>query len=541
MDIVRQPPAAAGRRNATRAHTPLFSENELEPSLAQAVGQRRWMAETNDETVDVVREKEKRLDNLGHGGPWKAVADLWCACWMWPDRANAPSPAVFASLADELHQRHSALPRALAASLLKQSASVATHRRFFHWMLEFPEVYFDEGGKPLSNAGFDAVLGNPPWDMLRADRGEKPFFRHSWIYRHQGGGHINRYQVFVERALMLARGGGRIGLVLPSGFATDHSSAPLRRRLLTHSSVEMISGFDNRKAIFPIHRSVRFMICTSTVGFPTSRIACRFGIDDPAMLERIPDAGDRKGDRTHPITLTPALLSALAIPDLRSEADVGILEGIVHRIPRLCDADGWSVRFGRELNATDDRPHFHAGRTGLPVLEGKHIEPFRVHLARTRTRIAEKDATRLLDATATFMRQRLAYRDVASSTNRLSLIAAILPAGVVTTHSLFCLKTRLAGDNQAFLCGMLNSFVANYLVRQVMTTHLGSSTVERLRVPRLPYDAPWFVEVVELTRLLERVASGGAHARPPAGTRRAVLRTERGRLRACAGHISARA
>ena len=76
------------------------------------------------------------------------------------------------------------------------------------------------------------------------------------------------------------------------------------------------------------------------------------------------------------------------------------------------------------------------------------------------------------------MRPRLAYRDVASSTNRLSLIAAILPAGVVTTHSLFCLKTRLSGDNQAFLCGMLNSFVANYLVRQVMTTHLGSTTVE---------------------------------------------------------------
>ena len=61
--------------------------------------------------------------------------------------------------------------------------------------------------------------------------GEKPFFRSSGIYRHQGGGHINRYQVFVERALMLAKRGGRIGLVLPSGFATDHTAAPLRRRL----------------------------------------------------------------------------------------------------------------------------------------------------------------------------------------------------------------------------------------------------------------------------------------------------------------------
>ncbi len=93
---------------------------------------------------------------------------------------------------------------------------------------------------------------------------------------------------------------------------------------------------------------------------------------------------------------------------------------------------------------------------------------------------------------ATFSRARLAYRDVASSTNRLSLIAAILPAGVVTTHSLFCLKTRLSGDNQAFLCAMLNSYVANYLVRQVMTTHLGSATVEALRVPKPLYDSPAF-------------------------------------------------
>ena len=112
------------------------------------------------------------------------------------------------------------------------------------------------------------------------------------------------------------------------------------------------------------------------------------------------------------------------------------------------------------------------------------------------------------------MRPRLAYRDVASSTNRLSLIAAILPAGVVTTHSLFCLKTRLSSDNQAFLCGMLNSFVANYLVRQVMTTHLGSSTVESLRVPKPPYDSPAFVEIVELTRALENGAV--AAARMPA-------------------------
>ena len=58
------------------------------------------------------------------------------------------------------------------------------------------------------------------------------------------------------------------------------------------------------------------------------------------MLESIPDAGDRANDLSHPITLTPGLIDALSgdkltIPELRSEADVRILEGIVHRVPRL--------------------------------------------------------------------------------------------------------------------------------------------------------------------------------------------------------------
>ena len=112
----------------------------------------------------------------------------------------------------------------------------------------------------------------------------------SGVYRHQASGHINRYQIFLERAITLARRGGRIGLVLPSGFATDHTSALLRRELLTHTSVDTITGFDNRKAIFPIHRSVRFLICTATAGAPRAHIRCRFGVDDTAELETIPDA-----------------------------------------------------------------------------------------------------------------------------------------------------------------------------------------------------------------------------------------------------------
>ncbi|HEY0284540.1 MAG TPA: N-6 DNA methylase, partial [Vicinamibacterales bacterium] len=238
IDMARQPPGSRLRRPMNRSEMPLFSDADLEPSLARAVVERRWLADTRDDTADVVREKERRLEGLRAGERWKSVADLWCACWMWPNPQTAPDPAVFASLADKLTTGRCGLPEKLSAALLREAVCVTGAHHFLHWMLEFPEAYFDSAGQPLEDAGFDAVIGNPPWDMLRAGGSEKTFVRLSGVYRHQGAGHINRYQMFVERALMLTKRGGRIGLVLPAGFATDHTSARLRRTLLSGTSID---------------------------------------------------------------------------------------------------------------------------------------------------------------------------------------------------------------------------------------------------------------------------------------------------------------
>src|SRR4029079_16683098 len=133
-----------------------------------------------------------------------------------------------------------------------------------------------------------------------------------------------------------------------------------------------------------------------------------------------------------------------------------------------------------------DRGHF-SNRPGsglLPVLEGKQIQPFVAQLDQANKYVAEASAARLLGA-RTFSSPRLAYRDVASASNRLTLIAAIVPSGVVTTHTLFCLKGTVSRDLHVFLCGILNSFVANYLVRLRVGTHVTVSIIERLPVPRL--------------------------------------------------------
>src|SRR5262249_15831048 len=159
------------------------------------------------------------------------------------------------------------LPKEQADRFLQIAEAAASRHRFFHWELEFPEVFFDAEGRRRPDAGFDIVVGNPPWDMVRADNGPEDrrsqsrletastvrFTRDGGVYEGESEGHANRYQLFLERSLALARPGGRIGLVLPAGVITDHGSARLRRRLFSHCNVDALIGFENSRAIFPIH------------------------------------------------------------------------------------------------------------------------------------------------------------------------------------------------------------------------------------------------------------------------------------------------
>ena len=138
-------------------------------------------------------------------------------------------------------------------------------------------------------------------------------------------------------------------------------------------------------------------------------------------------------------------------------------------------------------------------------------------------------------------RARLAYRDVASATNRLTLIAAIVPARAVTTHTLFCLKTRLPLAEQHVLCALLNSFVANYLIRLRVNTHVTVALVSRLPVPVVRVGHPFFDRLSALVRgarSLHVTGRGHGGVRTAAGHLRAPLRAEARGVRACAGEVS---
>src|SRR5688500_17435397 len=70
----------------------------------------------------------------------------------------------------------------------------------------------------------------------------------------------------------------------------------------------------------------------------------------------------------------------LSIPEVPDATALAVLSGISGRVPALGNETGWNVRFGRELNATDDRPHFvplaESRQRLLPIVEGKLLAPF---------------------------------------------------------------------------------------------------------------------------------------------------------------------
>ena len=111
----------------------------------------------------------------------KAAMDLWCVCWFWPvDKLeHAPLPTNFTKLSDVTHEI---------------ARSVAEQMRFFHWELEFPDVFRScPMGEKVSAEdkisfqeieviGFDAILGNPPWENFQPNPEEyfsnrDPMFR----------------------------------------------------------------------------------------------------------------------------------------------------------------------------------------------------------------------------------------------------------------------------------------------------------------------------------------------------------------------------
>lgn len=158
-----------------------------------------------------------------------ALADLWCAAYVWPKRpgVNVPTHAIFAQ-AVQGGVTGGAQWQAVLTGLVERY-------QFFHWHLQFPEVFghhASNGARQRNGAGFDFVIGNPPWvahagrSTQRLPWGHKLYLLDNFV---AFAGYPTTHGVFVELAARLLNDSGRIGLVLPASVADLEGYIPTRK------------------------------------------------------------------------------------------------------------------------------------------------------------------------------------------------------------------------------------------------------------------------------------------------------------------------
>ncbi len=131
------------------------------------------------------------------------------------------------------------------ASVVREARRLYAEKRFFHWDLEFPEVFIDlETAAWKENPGFDAVVGNPPYVKIQAirqaDASAANYF--SKIYETASDSY-DLYMLVAERCLFLVNGWGRIGLILPNKFFTSASGKGLRNKIAQNQSLVELVDF----------------------------------------------------------------------------------------------------------------------------------------------------------------------------------------------------------------------------------------------------------------------------------------------------------
>jgi hypothetical protein len=492
----------------------------------------------------------------------------------------------------EVVERGSVQPRsgqeieaAAAQNLLDFTGGLTAEERFLHWELAFPTVW-PEMHRPGAVGGFDAVIGNPPWDRMKlqevewfaarqreiaaapraADRkraieklekighplhrdyerareraeAAAAVARDSGQYPLLARGDVNIYSLFVERAAgRLIRDRGLVGLLVPSGIASDKTAAEFFSGLATSGRLAALLDFENRKVFFPDVDS-RFKFSVLVFGgehrtFPAAE--CAFFLHDVAELAD-PETGS--------FSLSPEDFAAVnpntgTAPVFRHRQDAEITTSIYRRLPVLVDRridpprSVWPFQYKTLFHMTNDSRLFRrrqeletagfypvggniwrkGGKEYVPLYEGKMVQMYDHRAAsievnldnvhRPAQPVAATDAQHhdpgwLPDPQYWVPREEvdgklsgcewvIGFKEITAPTNRRTMIAAVLPGvGFGNTLPLLTAATPSGGREwEPLLLANLNSLAFDFVARQkVQGQHLNLYIVEQL--PVIPPD-----------------------------------------------------
>ncbi len=213
--------------------------------LLRAAEIMRGISNLSDATFAEVAESTRLFQEFDTAAqPYKRLLDIYVAHYFGVKHAQEfltlYGREAFAAMQDDAAKIDEPYRTALA-----QTRELSAARHFFHWDLEFPEVFVDlERATWMSNPGFDAVVGNPPYVDVAVD----DFYRS----RYTRAATRNLYAYMMEKAESLGQRGSRLGMIVPLSLVCSERMAMLREMLKENYANIRVANFSKRPAkVFP--------------------------------------------------------------------------------------------------------------------------------------------------------------------------------------------------------------------------------------------------------------------------------------------------
>jgi len=223
--------------------------------LMLATDMMRHVGELSDVTsAQVNQSRQEYRKASSHLAPFKRLLDLYTARWFGCGdkalallRSSEIEKALRAPTEESWRKALGPLSKQFRDTAI-QAIDSASSKRFFHWELEFPEVFFSPRSgthqviERLAGAGFDAVIGNPPYVRQEGLGEDKEYFAaaHAPVY----SGVADLYVYFYHRGLTLCRDGGVFGMITSNKFLRSGYGKALREWLVKHSIHQIVDFRD---------------------------------------------------------------------------------------------------------------------------------------------------------------------------------------------------------------------------------------------------------------------------------------------------------
>ena len=424
--------------------------------------------------------------------PYKAALDIWVSQDFGNKRGKEFLTLAGGKLLEQLHSGGQGLSEEYRGAIA-QGSTVGAEKLFFHWDLEFPEAFVDlvsSRWRSRDAQGFDAVVGNPPYDVLASEElgydvsDSTEYFRTNPVYAPAVRGKLNLYKLFICKAASLAALNGSFSFIVPMGLLGDDPARGMRRLLLEQKQLIAVESFpqkdDPRRRVFPQAKlSCAVFVARSRPcsGFIT------ISVHAGQFIDAVSDCLSVKPSEV--LALEPENVPIPSCTQRDWNIALGILshEGI-RRISDYCTA------FQGEVNETTDGKRGFISddpSEGPQVLRGSNLGLYTIREAsQGRAMFLRRD--RFLSGKPESVKAnhhrsaRVGWQESSAQNNFRRIIAAMIPEGQFCNHKINYFPKQDCQISLDLVLAFLNSKVVDWYFRLTST----SAAVSHYQLYALP-------------------------------------------------------